>query len=75
MKIYNRYLPSTDPSFMDHLYRRNVEPIPLYPYTNIDDLRIFLSYLTDANPTLRSLKLAEFVDNSYLKRVEQETGS
>jgi hypothetical protein len=31
--------------------------------------------LTDANPTLRNLKLAEFVDNSYLKRIEQETGS
>ena len=75
LKIYDRYLPSTDPSYMDHLYRRNVEPIPLYPYTNIDDLRIFLSYLTDANPTLRSLKLTEFVDNSYLKRVEQEAGS
>lgn len=75
LKIYNRYLPSTDPSFMDHLYRRNVEPIPLYPYTNIDDLRIFLSYLTDANPTLRNLKLAEFVDNSFLKRLEQETGT
>ena len=75
LRIYNRYLPSTEPSFMDHLYRKNVEPIPVYPYTNTDDLRIFLSYLTDANPTLRSLKLAEFVDNSYLKRVEQETGS
>jgi hypothetical protein len=49
--------------------------MPLYPYTNTEDLRIFLSYLTDANPTLRSLKLAEFVDNSYLKRVEQETAS
>ena len=49
--------------------------IPLYPYTDIDDLRIFLSYLTDANPTLRNLKLAEFVDNSYLKRVEQDYGS
>ena len=75
LRIYNRYLPSTEPSFMDHLYRKNVEPIPVYPYTNTDDLGIFLSYLTDANPTLRSLKLAEFVDNSYLKRVEQETGS
>ena len=75
LRIYNRYLPSTDSSFMDHLYRKNVEPMPLYPYTNIEDLRIFLSYLTDANPTLRNLKLAEFVDNSYLKRVEQETGS
>ena len=75
LRIYNRYLPSPDASFMDHLYRKNVEPIPLYPYTQTDDLRIFLSYLTDANPTLRSLKLAEFVDNSYLKRVEQETGS
>jgi ABC-type nitrate/sulfonate/bicarbonate transport system substrate-binding protein len=75
LRIYSRYLPSTDPSFMDHLYRRNVEPIPVYPYTNVEDLRIFLSYLTEANPTLRGLKLTEFVDNSYLKRVEQETGS
>jgi ABC-type nitrate/sulfonate/bicarbonate transport system substrate-binding protein len=74
LRIYNRYLPSPDPSFMDHLYRKNVEPIPVYPYTNIEDLRIFLSYLTDANPTLRSLKLTEFVDNSYLKRIEHETG-
>ncbi len=60
---------------MDHLYRKNVEAIPLYPYTNVDDLRIFLSYLTDSNPTLRNLKLAEFVDNSYVKRVEQEGSS
>ena len=75
LRIYNRYLPSPDSAFMDHLYRKNVESMPLYPYTNVEDLRIFLSYLTDANPTLRSLKLAEFVDNSYLKRIEQETGS
>jgi len=75
LRIYNRYLPSPDSSFMDHLYRKNVESMPLYPYTNVEDLRIFLSYLTDANPTLRNLKLAEFVDNSYLKRIEQETGS
>ena len=75
LRIYNHYLPSPDAAFMDHLYRKNVESMPLYPYTNVDDLRIFLSYLTDANPTLRGLKLTEFVDNSYLKRVEQETGS
>jgi ABC-type nitrate/sulfonate/bicarbonate transport system substrate-binding protein len=73
LRIYNRYLPSSDPSFMDHLYRKNIEPIPVYPYTNTEDLRIFLSYLTDANPTLRSLKLADFVDNSYLKRIEHES--
>ena len=75
LRIYNRYLPSTDSSFMDRQYRQNVESIPLYPYTNVEDLRIFLSYLTEANPTLRNLKLTEFVDNSYLKRVEQEPGS
>jgi ABC-type nitrate/sulfonate/bicarbonate transport system substrate-binding protein len=75
LRIYNRYLPSPDSSFLDHLYRKNVESMPLYPYTNVEDLRIFLSYLTDANPTLRSLKLTEFVDNSYLKRIEQEAGS
>jgi ABC-type nitrate/sulfonate/bicarbonate transport system substrate-binding protein len=75
VKIYNRCLPSPDPSFMDHLYRRNVASIPVYPYTNPEDLRVFLSYLTEANPTLRSLNLSEFVDNSYLKRVEHEAGS
>lgn len=75
LRIFNRYLPSPDPAFMDHLYRKNVEPIPTYPYTNTDDLRVFLSYLTDANPILRNLKLDEFVDNSFLKRVEQETGT
>jgi NitT/TauT family transport system substrate-binding protein len=74
LKVYNRYLPSSDPTFMDHLYRRNVETVPVYPYTNIDDLRVFLSYLSEANPTLRNLKLADFVDNSFLKRIEQEDG-
>jgi hypothetical protein len=59
---------------MDHMYRKNVAALPLYPYTNSDDLRIFLSYLMDANPTLRGLKLTEFVDNSFLTRVEQEDG-
>ena len=74
LRIYNRYLPSTDPLHGSSVPKeRRADPV--YPYTNIDDLRIFLSYLTDANPTLRSLKLTEFVDNSYLKRVEQETGS
>jgi hypothetical protein len=72
LKIYNKYMPSSDPAFMNHLYRRYVEAIPLYPYTNTDDLRIFLSYLTDSNPTLRSLNLSEFVDNSFLQRVEKE---
>lgn len=75
LRVYNRYLPSTDTSFVDRLYRQNVEPIPVYPYTNVEDLRVFLSYLSEANPTLRNLKLTEFVDNSYLKRVEQELGS
>jgi ABC-type nitrate/sulfonate/bicarbonate transport system substrate-binding protein len=75
LRVYNRYLPSPDASFIDRLYRQNVEPIPVYPYTNIEDLRVFLSYLSEANPTLRTLKLTEFVDNSYLKRVEQELGS
>jgi ABC-type nitrate/sulfonate/bicarbonate transport system substrate-binding protein len=72
IRVYNRYLPSPDPSFIDRLYRQNVEPIPVYPYTNIEDLRVFLSYLSEANPSLRNLKLTEFVDNSYLKRVEQD---
>jgi hypothetical protein len=75
LRVYNRYLPSPDSAFTERLYRQNVEPMPVYPYTNIEDLRVFLSYLSEANPTLSNLKLTEFVDNSYLKRVEQDLGS
>jgi ABC-type nitrate/sulfonate/bicarbonate transport system substrate-binding protein len=71
LKIYNRYLPTPDSSFLDYLYKKNVEPIPLYPSTNTEDLRIFLSYLTEANPLLRKLNLAQFVDNSFVNQVEQ----
>jgi ABC-type nitrate/sulfonate/bicarbonate transport system substrate-binding protein len=74
IRIYNRYLPSSDATFMDHMYRKNVAALPLYPYTNSDDLRIFLSYLMDANPTLRNLKLTEFVDNSFLRQIEEGEG-
>jgi hypothetical protein len=33
---------------------------------------MFLPYLTEANPTLQKLNLGEFVDNSFLKQLEQE---
>jgi ABC-type nitrate/sulfonate/bicarbonate transport system substrate-binding protein len=72
LQIYSRHLASRDSSFADLLYRKYVEPIPDYPYTNIEDLRMFLSYLTEANPTLQKLNLGEFVDNSFLKQLEQE---
>ena len=57
LRIYNRYLPTPDSSFLDYLYKKNVEPIPLYPYIYRNrGPSYFLSYLTEANPMLRKLK-------------------
>jgi len=47
-----------------------IEPMPIFPYTNADELREFISYMRDGNRTLQNVTLAEFVDSSFLSRVE-----
>jgi len=72
LDIYKRYLRVDDPWVLDLYYRTYVGPMPIFPYTNVDELREFISYMPDGNRTLQNLNLAEFVDSSFLRRVEQE---
>jgi ABC-type nitrate/sulfonate/bicarbonate transport system substrate-binding protein len=70
--IYGRHLRTQDISVLELNYKLYVDPMPLFPYTNVDDLRANLVGLADNNPKLRDLNLAEFVDNSFVRRVQQE---
>jgi ABC-type nitrate/sulfonate/bicarbonate transport system substrate-binding protein len=72
LEVYKRYLRIEDPWVLDLYYRTYIEPIPVFPYTNADELREFISYMPDGSRTLQNLNLTEFVDNSFLRRVEQE---
>jgi ABC-type nitrate/sulfonate/bicarbonate transport system substrate-binding protein len=72
LDIYKRHMHIDDPFVLDLYYSFYVQPIPLIPYTQVDELREFVSYLPDGTQVLRNLKLAEFVDRSFLQSVEQE---
>jgi ABC-type nitrate/sulfonate/bicarbonate transport system substrate-binding protein len=72
MPIYSRHLRTQDASVLELNYKLYVDPMPSFPYTNVDDLRANLAGLADNNPKLRELNLAEFVDNSFVRRVQQE---
>ena len=65
-------ISTNDARVLDLYYRIHVEPIPLFPYTNIDHLREFLNYSPEGVRALRELNLSEFVDNSFIRRVEKE---
>ena len=70
-QLIGRRLRTDDPAVLDLNYRMYVEPIAQYPYTAIEDLRSNLADLAEANPRVRTLNLAAFVDNSIIQRVEQ----
>ena len=72
MAIFGRYLQTNDPQVLDLYYRNYVQAIPLFPYTNIEELREFISYMPDGSRTLQNLNLSELVDNSFLSRIEKE---
>jgi ABC-type nitrate/sulfonate/bicarbonate transport system substrate-binding protein len=70
--IYSRYLRTEDTSVLELNYKLYIDPMPLFPYTNMDDLQANLAGLAESNPKLRDLNVAEFVDNNFVRRVQQE---
>ena len=72
LEVYKRYLRLDEPWLLDLYYKTYIEPVPVFPYTNVEDLREFVSYMPDGNKTLQNLNLNDFADTSFLKRVEQE---
>jgi ABC-type nitrate/sulfonate/bicarbonate transport system substrate-binding protein len=74
-KIFSRYLRTSDPSALSLNYRLYVEPLQLYPYTDIEDLKANLSLMPESNSLLRNVDLSTIVDNSFIRRVQQQAPS
>jgi ABC-type nitrate/sulfonate/bicarbonate transport system substrate-binding protein len=72
LDIYKRYMHIDDPFVLDLYYGFYIQPIPLIPYTQVDELREFVSYLPDGAQVLRNLKFAEFVDRSFLQTIDKD---
>ncbi len=71
-RIYSRYLRAKEVSVLELNYRLYVDPLPLFPFTNLDDIRANLLDLAESNPKLRDLDLSVFVDNNFIRRVQEE---
>lgn len=72
-RVFGHYLRTDDAAVLDLNYRLYVNPLPVFPYTNVEDLRATLWDLGETNPKLREVNLAELVDNSFVKRIETES--
>lgn len=72
LRIFSRNLRTEESSVLEFNYRTYVQPLALFPYTSTDDLRMNLLDLAEGSPRLRDLNISEFVDNSFIQRVERE---
>jgi ABC-type nitrate/sulfonate/bicarbonate transport system substrate-binding protein len=69
--IVKRRLRTDEPAVLDLNYRMYVEPLSPFPYTKLEDLKRNVADLEESNPHLRDLNLAAFVDNSFIRRLQQ----
>lgn len=71
-KVLSHFLRLDNPSSLELNYRLYVPAISPFPYTEVENLRSTLWDLVEANPKLKELNLRDFVDNSFIRNVEQE---
>jgi hypothetical protein len=74
LRVASQRLKTTDAEVLDMNYRMYVSPLRVFPLTNVEDLKTNLADFAETNPKLKELKLTQFVDNSFVQRVEQERG-
>jgi len=74
LRVASQRLKTTDAEVLELNYRMYVAPLAVFPLTNVEDLRTNLADFAETNPKLKELKLAQFVDNSFVARVQQEKG-
>jgi ABC-type nitrate/sulfonate/bicarbonate transport systems, periplasmic components len=74
LRVASQRLKTSDAEVLELNYRMYVAPLAVFPLTNVEDLKTNLADFAETNPKLKELKLAQFVDNSFVARVQQEKG-
>jgi len=72
LRVASQRLKTIDAEILDLNYRTYVSPLRVFPLTNMEDLKTNLADFAETNPKLKELNLAQFVDNSFVQRVQQE---
>ena len=72
LRVASQRLKTIDAEILDLNYRTYVSPLRIFPLTNVEDLKTNLADFAETNPKLKELNLAQFVDNSFVQRVQQE---
>jgi ABC-type nitrate/sulfonate/bicarbonate transport system substrate-binding protein len=74
LRVASQRLKTSDAEVLELNYRMYVAPLAVFPLTNVEDLKTNLADFAETNPKLKELKLAQFVDNSFVARVQKEKG-
>jgi len=66
----NLRLPNIDAA--ENFYLEAQEELDRKPYASLEGFKIVIKYVTEQNPKAASVKVDEIVDNSWLKRLDDE---
>jgi ABC-type nitrate/sulfonate/bicarbonate transport system substrate-binding protein len=73
LKILGKYLQTTDREALDETYKEiALKVVPEKPYPTLPGIQTILDEIAKKNPKAKSAKPEEFVDSSFIKRLDDE---
>ena len=73
LKILSQYLQTTDRDALEETYREvSLKVVPEKPYPTLAGVQTILDELAAKNPKLKTAKPEDFVDMSFVKRLDDE---
>jgi NitT/TauT family transport system substrate-binding protein len=73
IKILSKYLQTTDRDALEETYREvSLKVVPEKPYPTLAGIQTIIDELATKNPKLKTAKPEDFVDMSFVKRLDDE---
>lgn len=73
LKILSKYLKTDDREALDETYREvALKTLPEKPYPTLAGVQTILNELASRNPKAKSMRPEEFVDSSFVKKLDDE---
>ena len=66
----NLRLPNVEAA--ENFYLEAQEELDRKPYASVDGFKIVIKYVAEQNPKAAAVKVEEIVDNSWLKKLDDE---
>ena len=73
LKILSRYLQTTDREALEETYREiALKTMPEKPYPTLPGIQTIIDELAPKNPKAKTARLEDFVDMSFVKKLDDE---